>query len=70
MHVYELYARHRGRRKHRARNCVWNVVEFQIEENARAKLRDLPHRFRSSTGEQLAADLEHAYKISHLFCKL
>ena len=33
--VEKLDASHRRRRKHRSGNCVWNVVEFQIEKDAR-----------------------------------
>jgi len=35
MHVYELYSGHRGTGENRAGDGVWNVVKFQVQEDAR-----------------------------------
>jgi hypothetical protein len=35
-------------------------VEFQVEKNAFAGGYDFPHKLRAFSGEELAADLEHA----------
>ena len=70
MHIHQLHARQRRGGQHCSRNGVRNVVEFQIQKDVRAKLRNLPHRLRSSSGEELAADLEHAYKIGDLFRRI
>src|SRR5208337_3253794 len=66
MHIDELHARHGRRGKYSSRHRVGNVVEFQIEKNARSQLRHLADRFGSSGCEQLAANFEHADKIRHL----
>jgi hypothetical protein len=67
MHVDQLHAGHGGRRKHRARHRVGNVVVFQIKKDAVAKRRDLPDGFRAGIAEELATDLEHADNIGNLF---
>jgi hypothetical protein len=66
MDVDELYARHGGARKDRTCYGVWDVVEFQIQEDPWAERCNLAHRLRACRRKQLAADLEHAYKIGNL----
>src|SRR5208337_4970225 len=70
MHIDELHARHGRRGKYSSRHRVGNVVEFQIEKNARSQLRHLADRFGSSGCEQLAANFEHADKIRHLLVEV
>ncbi len=70
MHIHKLHAGHARRSKHRARHSVGNIVEFQVEKNIRAELRYLAYCFRSRSGEELAADFEHAHKVRHLLGEL
>src|ERR1700747_3354313 len=70
MHVDKLHAGHSSRAKHRSRDGIGNVVEFQIEEDAVAKRRDLFDGFRTSAGEKLVADLEHADQVGNFLSKL
>ena len=39
---------------------VWYVVEFQVQENFRAKIHNLANDRRPRGHEQLAADFEHS----------
>ena len=43
---------------------------FQIQENARAALRHLPHGLRARGSKELAADFEHADNVRQLVRKL
>ena len=70
MHVDKLHAVHRGRGENSSSHCVWNVVEFQVEENAGAERRDFFNPSRSSGGKQLIANFEQAHEIRHLLRKL
>ena len=67
MDVYELYSGHCGTGQNRSRDGVWNIVKFQIQEDARAKRGNFPNGLRASGRKQLAADLEHAHEIGNLF---
>src|ERR1700745_3524939 len=70
MHVDKLHAGHSSRAKPRSRDGIGNVVEFQIEENAVAKRRDLFDGFRTGAGEKLVADLEHTDQVGNFLSKL
>ena len=39
-------------------HCVWDVVEFQVEEDFKAKARELLDGSRAFGGKELAADFE------------
>jgi len=68
--VEQLNAGHSGRSEHRASDGVGNVMKFQVEENVRAELRDLPDGFGPGGSEQLAANFEHADYVRQLFGEL
>src|SRR6266404_5224215 len=70
MHVDKLHAGHSSRAKHGSRDGIGNIVEFQIEENAVAKRRDLFDGFRTGAGEKLVANLEHANQVGNFLGKL
>lgn len=70
VYVDQLNARHGRGRQNRASDGVRNVVEFQIEKNARAERGNFLDRGRTGSGEKLAADFEHADEIGNLFGKL
>jgi hypothetical protein len=69
VHVYELHSRHGGARKYRAGDGIRNVVKLQVEEDAGAECGYFADGLRPCSGEELAADLEHAHKIGNLFCE-
>src|SRR5262249_51645215 len=64
--VHELHAGHCSGRENGSGDCVWNVVEFEVEKNARAKRCDFLDGGGASGGEELAAYLEHADQIGDL----
>src|SRR5260370_36094344 len=70
MPVDKLHAGNSSRAKHRSRDGIGNVVEFQIEENAVAKSGDLFDGFRPGAGEKLVANLEHADQVGNFLGKL
>ena len=70
MNIHELHTRDRRRGKHRPRDCVGDVVEFQVEKNVRSQLRHLADGFGPRRSKELAANLEHADKIRHLLGEL
>jgi hypothetical protein len=43
-----------------SRHGVWDVVEFQVEEDFKAKARELLNGSRAFGGKELAADFEKA----------
>ncbi len=67
MHVYELYSGHCGAGQNRACDCVWDVVKFEVQKDARSERGNFPNGLRPCGRKQLAADLEHAYQIGNLF---
>ena len=70
MHIDQLYAGHRSRAQHRARDGIGNIVEFQIEDDAVAERGNLFHGFGAGAGEELAADFEHADQVRNFLRKL
>jgi hypothetical protein len=69
VYIYELYSGHCGAGENSACDGVWNIVKFQIQEDARAKSGNFSNGLRASGCKQLAADLEHSYEIGNLFSK-
>ena len=67
--VDKLHSRHGRRRKYGTGNGVGNVVEFQVEKNARAERSDFFNGGGARSGEELVADLEHTDKIGNLLCE-
>ena len=49
------------RRSDRSGDSIWDVVEFQVKEDARRMLCDPADGLRAFRGEQPATDLEEAY---------
>ena len=66
VHVYKLHSGHGRARQHGAGNGIRNIVEFQIEKNARPQCGNFPHSRRTRRGKKLAANLEHSDKIGNL----
>jgi hypothetical protein len=50
--------------------CVWDVVEFQVEEDFRALARKLFYGLRALGGEECAADFEQVGYAAQLPCQL
>jgi len=67
--IDKLQARHGGARQNRSGDSIRDVVILQIEKNTWAERGYFPYCFRTSGGEKLAADLEHAHKIGNLLCE-
>jgi len=47
MDVYELYSGHCGTGENCTRDGVWNVVKFQVQENARSERGNFPNGLRA-----------------------
>jgi len=69
VHVDELHSTQRRRGKHSAGNGVGNVVEFQVEKNARAECRNFFNGSGTCGGKKLVADLEHTDNVGDLLCE-
>ena len=70
VHINELHTGHSRSGEHRSRNCIWNVVEFQVKKDARAQRSNLFHRCRAGSRKKLVPDFKHPNKVGNLFCKL
>jgi hypothetical protein len=50
-------------------DCIWDVVEFEIEEDFRALARKLSNCLRAFGGEEFAADFEEVGHAAQLLCQ-
>ena len=69
VHIDELHASHGCGDRTAPATVFGNVVEFQVEKNARAKRRDFFNCGGASGCEELVADFEHADQIGDLLCE-